>query len=120
MSKELHTAYQLKEEFCRWFEQAKQNGVENICKTKKGLYRFYHLVESAGIPEFIKNTETLKRGQVEILNSFVYGFSNGFLEGINNYTKVMKRNAFGFRNFKRARARILLTYKYKEIGVHVG
>ncbi len=120
MSEELYSAYQLKEEFCRWFEQAKQNGAEHIRKTKEGLYRFYHLVERAGIPEFIKNTETLKRWQVEILNSFVYGYSNGFLEGINNHTKVMKRNAFGFRNFKRARARILLTYKYKGIGVHVG
>ncbi|WP_188392254.1 transposase, partial [Compostibacillus humi] len=54
------------------------------------------------------------------LNSFVYGYSNGFLEGINNHTKVMKRNAFGFRNFRRSRARILLSHKYKEIGVHVG
>ena len=39
------------------------------------------LVERAGIPEFIKNTETLKRWQVEILNSFVYEFSNGFFRG---------------------------------------
>jgi len=45
---------------------------------------------------------------------------NGFLEGINNHTKVMKRNAYGVRNFERARAGILLTYKYKRIGVHVG
>ncbi|WP_188393325.1 transposase, partial [Compostibacillus humi] len=83
-------------------------------------YRFYELVEESGIPEFKRNIQTLKNWQTEILNSFVYGYSNGFLEGINNHTKVMKRNAFGFRNFRRSRARILLSHKYKEIGVHVG
>jgi transposase len=120
MSKELDLAYQLKEEFCVWFKRAKQNGFENIRQTKEGLYRFYELVEQSGIPEFKRNIKTLKNWQVEILNSFVYGYSNGFLEGINNHTKVIKRNAFGFRNFERSRARILLSHRYKEIGVHVG
>ena len=39
------------------------------------------------------------------------------LEGINTPKKVIKRNAFRFRNF--ARAEMLLTYKYENIGVHV-
>lgn len=120
MSNELKVAYQLKEAYCQWFNQAKQNGADNIRQTKEGLYRFYNLVEASGIPEFIKNIQTIKNWQVEILNSFVYGYSNGFLEGINNHTKVLKRNAFGFRNFRRSRARILLSHKYKKIGVHVG
>lgn len=120
MSKELKIAYWLKEEFCHWFKQAKKNGTERIRETKAGLYRFYQLVKKAGIPEFLKAIETFKNWQTEILNSFDYGYSNGFLEGINNNTKVMKRNAYGFRNFYRARARILLSYKYREIGVHMG
>ncbi|MGE7676356.1 transposase [Lysinibacillus sp. NPDC094403] len=32
----------------------------------------------------------MKNWQVEILNSFSFGYSNVFLEGINNKTKVMK------------------------------
>jgi len=56
---------------------------------------------------------------MEILNSFIFGCTNGFLEGVNNHTKVMKRNAYGVRNIEGARARILLAYKYKRIGVHV-
>lgn len=84
------------------------------------MYHFYETVEKSGVPEFITNIRTLKNWQVEVLNSFVYDYSNGFLEGINNYTKVIKRNAFGFKNFKRFRARILLSHKYKDIGVHVG
>ncbi|PLR71033.1 hypothetical protein CYJ37_19795 [Bacillus sp. UMB0728] len=51
-----------------------------------------------------------------MLNSFRYDYSNGFLVGINNLTKVMRRNAFGFRSFKRFRAKILL----KKLGVHNG
>ncbi|MFB9220583.1 transposase [Kurthia sibirica] len=46
--------------------------------------------------------------------------SNGFLEGINNKTKVMKRHAYGYKRFDRLRAKILLTLKYKEIGLHLG
>ncbi len=78
------------------------------------LQEFYQKVEQANLPEFKKAIQTLQNWQVEILNSFVYNFSNGFLEGINNLTKVMKRNAFGFRSFKRFRAKILLTHKYKK------
>ncbi|KPL58657.1 transposase, partial [Rossellomorea vietnamensis] len=67
-----------------------------------------------------KAAQTLKNWQIEILNSFMYNYSNGFLEGINNLTKVMKRNAFGFRSFTRFRAKILLTHKYKRLGSHIG
>lgn len=75
---------------------------------------------ASGIPEFQKAIGTFRNWQTEILNSFAFPYSNGFLEGINNLTKVIKRNAFGFQNFERARAKILLTHKYKNIGVHVG
>ena len=68
----------------------------------------------------VKAIQTFKNWQVEILNSFSFGYSNGFLEGINNKTKVMKRNAYGFRRFDHFRAKILLNLKYKEIGVHLG
>ncbi|NLT95653.1 MAG: transposase, partial [Clostridia bacterium] len=34
-------------------------------------------------------------------------YNNGCIEGFNNKIKVIKRNAFGFRNFSRFRTRIL-------------
>lgn len=43
----------------------------------------------------------------EILNSLEIPFSNGFTEGRNNKTKVLKRVCFGFRDFTRFRSRIL-------------
>jgi len=41
-----------------------------------------------------------------ILNSFDYNFSISFTEGYHNKIKVLKRNAFGYRNFDRFRNRI--------------
>jgi len=120
MSPELRKAYELKELFCQWFNEAKQNGAENIHKTKHALYALYEAIDEAGIPEFQRAAQTLRNWQIEILNSFSYDYSNGFLEGINNLTKVMKRNAFGFRSFLRFRAKILLTHKYKRLGAHIG
>ncbi|APH03591.1 ISL3 family transposase [Bacillus weihaiensis] len=119
-SDELKRAYELKEMFSKWFRKAKENGLESILQTKELLLGFYQEVEESHIPEFKKAIRTLQNWQVEILNSFAYNYSNGFLEGINNLTKVMKRNAFGFRSFSRFRAKILLTHKYKKVAVHVG
>ena len=42
--------------------------------------------------------KTLINWQTEIMNSVVFNYSNGFLEGINNLTKEIKRNAFGYRS----------------------
>ena len=89
-------------------------------EVKERLQSFYRQVEETKIPAFLKAIQTFKNWQVEILNSFNFGYSNGFLEGINNKTKVMKRNAYDFRRFDHFRAKILLNLKYKEIGVHLG
>ncbi len=47
------------------------------------------------------------------MNSYVFGYSNGFLEGINNTSKVIKRNAYGFRKHEHFKAKILLSRVYK-------
>ncbi|MBM7692099.1 transposase [Peribacillus deserti] len=119
MSKELRRAYELKEAYQAWFSHAKEKGTQ-MREVKEELHEFYELVRRSEIPEMNKAIKTLQNWQTEILNSFIYSYSNGFLEGINNSTKVLKRNAFGFRSFDRFRAKILLTHQYKGIGVHIG
>ena len=113
-------AYELKERYQVWFNRAKEIGQEKIKEVKKELEAFYQVVEESGIPEMKQAIETFRNWQVEIMNSFVYGHSNGFLEGINNTTKVIKRNGYGYKNFKRFRARILLRHQYKGMGLHIG
>ncbi|WP_369922536.1 MULTISPECIES: ISL3 family transposase [unclassified Sporosarcina] len=118
MSEELRRAYELKEAYCEWFDWAKTS--EDIKEVKERLEEFYRNIEAAGIPAFLKAIKTFKNWQPEVLNSFIFPYSNGFLEGINNKTKVMKRNAYGFRRFDHFKAKILLNIKYREIGVHLG
>lgn len=120
MSTELRKAYELKEAYCQWFNRAKEIGEDQISVVKEELLQLYETISSAGITELSNVVKTFKNWQVEILNSFVYKYSNGFLEGINNSTKVLKRNAYGFRSFDRFRAKILLTHQYKRIGLHIG
>lgn len=52
--------------------------------------------------------KTFRKQKDYIINALLFPFSNGKLEGTNNLIKVIKRIAFGFRNFYNFRARILL------------
>ncbi|SFM14784.1 Transposase [Salibacterium qingdaonense] len=97
LSHELTDAYQLKEMFRFWFDQAKQEQENPGQGIKEGLYAFYQEVEASGLAELKKAAQTLKNWQTEILNSFTFGYTNEPIEGLNNQTKVMKRNAFGFQ-----------------------
>lgn len=44
-----------------------------------------------------------------IFNSLDYAYSNGPIEGVNNYIKVLKRVAFGYKSFVHFRNRILIS-----------
>ena len=64
--------------------------------------------------------KTLNEFKNNIFNTFNNKYHNGFIEGNNNFIKVIKRIAFGFRSFRRFKARImickgLLTPSKKEV-----
>jgi len=115
----LKRAYQLKEAYRLWFETAKEHGPDHLKETKAHLYEFYDLVKESGVEEFEKAIGTLQNWQKEIMNSFGFNLHNGYIEGMNNQTKVLKRNAFGFRRFDRFRSRILLHHQYKNLHTRV-
>lgn len=52
--------------------------------------------------------ETLIEFLPFIKNTFQTSYHNGFIEGNNNFIKVIKRIAFGFRSFVRFKARIMI------------
>ena len=72
------------------------------------LSRWLSLVEESGVEEFKSVIKTFTDWNTEILEGLSQVYSNGFTEGMNNKIKVLKRVAFGFRNFERFRSRILL------------
>jgi len=116
----LKEAYELKEEFYQWFHSSKEKGPACMEEIKKDLETFLEKLDRCGIPELMRTAKTFRNWETEILNRFAFGYSNGFVEGLNNLTKVIKRNGFGYRNFTRFRARILLHHQYKKVGNSIG
>ena len=110
ISDELKRGYNLKELFLDIINHAVYEEAEvqlknwiDICKKSK-------------IEEFIEASGTIERWLEYIVNSFIdKRYSNGFTEGINNKIKVIKRNGYGYRNFKFFRKRILYIFN-KQLG----
>ena len=53
-----------------------------------------------------KTVKTLNKYEESISNALIYPYSNSVVEGTNNI-KVIKRIAFGYRNYDNFRVRIL-------------
>ncbi|MGJ9385940.1 transposase [Salipaludibacillus sp. CF4.18] len=64
-------------------------------------------MKDAEIPAFQKVTKTFIRWKQEILRSFMYPFNNGYIESVNNATKVIKRMSYGIKSFERLRKKIM-------------
>ena len=106
-SPELHTAWRLKEGFRRWYE------TEDRAHGRAGvLAEWEEEVRQSGIAEFIQLSQgpnaMLIEWREEILNYFDTELTNGFVEGKNNRTKVIQRQAYGYRNPANLRLRVLL------------
>ena len=59
--------------------------------------------------------KTLRKHLPYTENSFNYPYNNGRIEGINNKIKVLNRVAYGYRNFKNYKDRIILHFNLKAI-----
>ena len=73
----------------------------------KLLADWLFLAEGYELKEFQACIRAYHNWSTEILNAIRFPWSNGFTEGCNNKTKVLKRVCFGVRNFSRFRNRIL-------------
>jgi len=67
-----------------------------------------------GVLQFEKCAATIQNWITGILNSFSVPLTNGFTEGCNNKIKVLKTNAYGYRNFNRFRDRILHMFSHQK------
>ena len=97
----LADAYRNKNEFLTVFHS--KSSVEG----KPKLIDWLMSVEVMQMHEFDDCTKAYRNWFQEILNSMDVPWSNGYIEGCNNKTKVLKRVCFGMRNFNNFRKRIL-------------
>lgn len=101
VSERLRKAYFLKEEF---YDMINSSDHKQLVTRWKA---WQDSVIDASLPSFTKLAETISKWSKEILTAVATGYSNGFIEGCNNRTKVLKRVCYGVRNFDRFRNRIL-------------
>ncbi|KPA62279.1 transposase, partial [Streptococcus suis] len=65
-------------------------------------------------PIFQTVFKTFLKDKDKVLNAMELPYSNAKLEATNNLIKVIKRNAFGFRNFENFKKRILIALNIKK------
>lgn len=106
-SDELRGAYYLKELFYEVLDAKDRDTAKAL------MAEWITSAQNSNIPEYLSASKTMLNWQTGILNSFDVTYSNGFTEGCNNKIKVLKRNAYGYRNFERFRNRILHMFSYK-------
>ena len=111
INEDLRKGYQLKELFLDIVNHAPLDDV------KRQLKCFIELCRESKIEEMMEASNTIENWLEYIVNSFIdKRYTNGFTEGINNKIKVIKRNAFGYKNFKFFRKRILYIFNNKISG----
>ena len=78
---------------------------------EKNSDHFFSLIEqeiATVNPIFQTVLKTFLKDKDKVLNAMELPYSNAKLEATNNLIKVIKRNAFGFRNFENFKKRILI------------
>lgn len=101
----VEVAWQLKEELRSWYATA------TTASAAQGLDAWMERVQTLGAEPLRKALAAFKNWRSEILAFFQFlptRLSNGFVEGKNNRTKALMRQAYGYRNRCHLRLRILL------------
>ena len=89
MAPRLADAYRIKNEFLSVFHS------KSSAEGRPRLVDWLLSVEVMQMPEFNDCTKAYRNWFQEILNSMDVPWSNGYIEGCNNKTKVLKRVCFG-------------------------
>ena len=97
----LADAYRIKNDFLSVIRS------KSAAEGKRTLADWLLSVEIMDLPEFHDCTKAYHNWFNEIINSLEVPWTNGFIEGCNNKTKVLKRTCYGMRNFNNFRKRIL-------------
>ena len=105
----LSSAYFFKEDFLKILD------CKDRVSAKNAMSDWINSALVCGIPQFEKAAKSMLNWLSGILNSFSSPITNGFTEGCNNKIKALKRNAYGYKNFRRFRNRILHIFSHKQL-----
>ncbi len=101
VSEKLKNAYRLKEKFYDVMDSRdSKEYVKHFKKWQEEVIRY-------NLAPFERLMKTVIEWKNEIVAAIATGYSNGYIEGCNNRTKVLKRTCYGLRRFDRMRNRIL-------------
>lgn len=98
INSQLKTTYEVYQSLLYALKHNKYNELESTLNTKHN-----------NISDYMKTSiKTLKEYLPYVKNTLDNPYHNGYVEGNNNFIKVLKRIAFGFRSFHRFKARIMI------------
>lgn len=92
MNKPLSQAYYLKEQLREFWTQVNKEEAEKV------MLDWVSQAKESKVPQLMKMAATIMAHRTGILAWYDCHISTGKVEGINNKIKVMKRNAYGFRD----------------------
>lgn len=102
-SLELEAAHLLREELTAIFKQTL-----TLSQAQQQMRAWQERVRHSGLNCFDDFLNTLDHWWNEILNYFIHRNSSGFVEGLNNKLKVLKRRCYGLFNLEHLFQRIFL------------
>lgn len=100
LNQTLNTAYVLKEELRNLWS------CTNRQKAEEYLNNWLKKARSSGVRLIQKFANTLASHRIGVLNYFDHPITTSMVEGINNKIKVLKRQAYGFRDIEYFKLRI--------------
>lgn len=90
----LYKAYLLKEDLRQLWS------LDSLIVASHFLKQWLDKARQTGLRAFEQLAKTLEKHSTEILNWYQFPISTGPLEGINNKAKVLKRQAYGYRDLE--------------------
>ena len=102
-SPDLKRAYSYREQLSTIFDEdlSKEEAKEKIKKWRRR-------VKASGLKCYQRFFKTLDKWMEEITNYFLHRYNSGFVEGLNNKIKVLKRRCYGIFNLAHLFQRIFL------------
>jgi transposase len=110
----LRKAYRLREKLTRIFDNEKHTKESG----RQAIRRWMAEVRDSGLDCFDKFLATLEERMDIITNYFINRSSSGWVEGLNNKIKVLKRRSYGIKNLASLFRRIWLDLKGYDAFAH--